>query len=240
VLGDSLFFKVMKAYATDPRLMYGVAFTEDFTAIASAVSGQDLQWFFDQWVYSPDHPVYSNAYEFDSLENNRWRVALTVRQTQTKTVFFKMPVEIMISFADQSDTLLNIINDTNPQEYAFYFEKKPSELVFDPYRCILLKQASTVVGNTENRPTSNSQLLWSEPNPFSDRTMVRYQVCKSGPVIISVMDIQGKTVSKPVNRIHEPGDYHLIIERGSFEPGIYFLNLVTGDQSETIRMVVVN
>lgn len=239
VLGDSLFFEVMKSYATDPRLMYGIAFTEDFVTIAEKASGKDLNWFFDQWVYSPDHPVYQNTYQIDSTEDNHWRVALTIRQTQTNTVFFKMPVRILFRFTDQSDTLVAIHNDTNPQEFAFHFTKKPVELVFDPYRNILLKQATTVLGTPENQGLTKSFLFQNEPNPFSERTMVRYRVEKSGPVIISVIDAQGKKVMEPVNRIHLPGSYRLTIERGSMEPGIYFLKMETTDHFEKIKMVVI-
>jgi len=58
-------------------------------------------------------------------------------------------------------------------------------------------------------------------------------------VIISVIDAQGKKVMEPVNRVHLPGSYRLTIERGSMEPGIYFLKMETTDHFEKIKMVVI-
>ncbi|HPS62597.1 MAG TPA: M1 family metallopeptidase, partial [Bacteroidales bacterium] len=91
VLGDSLFFKAMHAYATDPGLVFGNAYTEDFIRVTSAATGMDLGWFFNEWVYSPNHPVYENTFEIDSLGDGLWKISLIMNQTQANPSFFKMP-----------------------------------------------------------------------------------------------------------------------------------------------------
>jgi len=56
-VGDDAFFKILQTYAE--RYRYGNAGTDEFIAVAEEVSGQDLESFFKQWVYSkriPDLP----------------------------------------------------------------------------------------------------------------------------------------------------------------------------------------
>jgi aminopeptidase N len=140
VIGDSLFFKAMHDYATDPELKFRNAFTEDFIRIVNKATKEDLSWFFDQWVYGPNHPEYSNKYKIDSLGNDTWKVNLTINQTQKNAGFFKMPLQFMVKFQDGSETLLTVLNTENHQEFVFDLIKKPINLIFDPEQKILLKQ----------------------------------------------------------------------------------------------------
>jgi len=144
VMGDSLFFQLMHAYATDKSLMYENAYTRDFMAKASEISGTDLNWFFNEWVFAPNHPIYNNTFDIDSLAINRWRVIFTVSQSQENTIIFKMPLQVKITFSDNTDTLILVMNDVNHQDFIFSFSKEPVTLSFDPDRNILLKQAATI------------------------------------------------------------------------------------------------
>lgn len=143
VLGDSIFFRLMHDYATDSRLMFGNAVTQDFIDKARKVSGQDLDWFFNEWVYAPDHPVYRNTYTIDSTGENRWKLTFTACQLQADSMFYKMPLQLGISFFDGRYEIIRVMNDKNCQEFAFTFSVKPESLEFDPLRNILLKQAET-------------------------------------------------------------------------------------------------
>ncbi|MBK6966448.1 MAG: hypothetical protein IPH20_21760 [Bacteroidales bacterium] len=96
----------------------------------SRVTGQDLEWFFNQWLYQPNHPVYNNSYSFEDLGNNQWNVNFSTEQIQGNAPFFRMPLEIRIRFADASDTVFRVMNDYSGQGYAFLFEKQPISLTF--------------------------------------------------------------------------------------------------------------
>jgi aminopeptidase N len=143
VLGDSVFFKVMHDYATDTNLMFKNACTPDFIRVAEKVSGKNLDWFFEEWVYSPNHPVYQNKYDIDSLGINSWRVSFTVNQTQADPAFFKMPIQVRICFDNGTDSIVQLMNNINHQEFEFRFVRRPIIVVFDPFNNILLKESST-------------------------------------------------------------------------------------------------
>lgn len=148
-LGDSTFFRVLKTYGTDTlRFRYKSATIRDFANLVSEVAGQDMNWFFDEWIYTPNHPVYSNTYSIAQTSPGRWAVAFTARQTQTNTGFFKMPLTLKINFADGSDTLVRVFNSVNNQVFSFLFTKQPTSVVFDPNNDIVLKQGSTTQTTT--------------------------------------------------------------------------------------------
>jgi aminopeptidase N len=53
-LGDAAFFQLLQEWAA--RYRYSTATTEDFIALAEEVSGEDLEAFFTDWLYTPWTP----------------------------------------------------------------------------------------------------------------------------------------------------------------------------------------
>jgi aminopeptidase N len=142
VMGDSLYFAGMKYYATDPNLKYKSAVTTDFAGDMSTVYGQDLTWFFDEWILQPNHPVYANQYWIDNQGNGNWQVGFVANQTQSNSTFHKMPIEIKVHFNTGSDTTMRVMNDSNNQIFTFAFNRQPLNVSFDPDNNIVLKVAS--------------------------------------------------------------------------------------------------
>ncbi|MBZ0198577.1 MAG: T9SS type A sorting domain-containing protein [Ignavibacteriaceae bacterium] len=145
VVGDQAFFQGVYNYANDPALKYKSAVISDFKDHLSAAYGEDLSWFFDEWIYQPNHPVYANNYWIASVAANLWQVGFVAKQTQTNTPFHKMPIEVKISFISAPDTVIRVMNDANNQVYTWQFNHQPSGVSFDPYNNIVLKQASISV-----------------------------------------------------------------------------------------------
>jgi len=141
VMGDTAFFRLLKAYATDTSLMFKNAVTADFIRKANEISKTDLKWFFDEWLSHPDHPIYSNKYEITYGGPGKWNMKVFLSQYQSNGIFYKMPVQLRVVFTDSTETVLRVNNDKNQQVYDFVYSKRPAYLVFDPFRNILLKQA---------------------------------------------------------------------------------------------------
>jgi len=152
-LGDSLFFSVVNSYANDSigGFKQNSATTDDFTSMISAVAGEDLSWFINQWVKEPNHPVYQNYYNIISNGGGNWSVNFIARQTQTNSVFHKMPVELKISFTTGSDSTVRVMNDANYQSFVFNFNRQPTGLTFDPNNNIVLKQATTSLQSSSDK-----------------------------------------------------------------------------------------
>lgn len=143
VMGDTLFFQGIKNYCNTWK--FKSATFNDLLEVMNSTSGQDLTWFFNQWYNTANNPVYSNNYYISAQPNNTWEVGFLAKQTQTNTGFFKMPLEIKISFADKTDTTVKVFNNINNQLFTFNFNKQPSNITFDPNNNIVLKYASLTV-----------------------------------------------------------------------------------------------
>ena len=137
VIGDSLFFGVLKTYTTDPEFKYANASIKNFNEEVNKVTGNNYDWFFNAWIYQPNQPDYKNDYTIKAAPENKWTVHFSTSQLQKD--FFPMLLELKISFYDRTDTVLRVMNDYNFQYYDFTFDNKPAKLTFDPEDNIVLK-----------------------------------------------------------------------------------------------------
>ena len=145
-LGDPMFFAALQAYANDTNLRFHSASIADFKDKVNNVTGADYTWYFNQWVYAPNHPLYANQYYFEHLGSGNWDLHFLIKQTQTNAPFFQMPVVLKIHFQDNTDSLIRVMNTFNYQEYMWTFSKQPTSFTFDPGNEIVLKQATLSQG----------------------------------------------------------------------------------------------
>ncbi len=155
VLGDEVFFEAVSSYASDEEnFKYKSAVTEDFITKIETISGQELDWFFEQWIYSPNHPEYENIYQIIDNGNGTWTTYFQTLQTQSG-IYFQMPIEIRTNFDDGTNTTEQVFNNENGQVFSFTYDKQPTNVYFDYENKIVLKEA-TLTGVTSNNPINLS------------------------------------------------------------------------------------
>lgn len=240
MLGDSVFFAAIKSYATDTvSFKFKNTVTDDFVAKMSAVTGQDLTWFFDEWVKTPNYPIYNNLFSIDSTNK---QVTFLVRQSQTNAPFFRMPLPLRISFADGPDTTVVVSNTVNEQTFVLSFAKVPTGVVFDPDNAIVLKQGTTLrvtsIKDAEAVPVAWS-LGQNYPNPFNPGTNIRYVVPETREVTVAIYDVLGRLVTDLVHEEKQPGIYTVHWDAAGFPSGVYFCVLSTSQFSQTRKLLLV-
>lgn len=252
VLQDTtVFFNCLRGYATDTaNFRYKSAATDDFTAKISQVAGQDLTWFIDEWVKQPNHPVYANYYQFINNGSGTWSVGFQARQTQSNTVFHKMPLTLRISFTSGADTTIRVMNDINNQSWFWAFNRQPSAFAFDPNNDIVLKTGTTtsgIVGITaQNEGTPKVYaLMQNYPNPFNPITRINFDLPKSSLVELRVYDVMGRIVKEIFNGVTGEGKYTAEFDAAGISSGVYYYEIKATDISnggifkDVKKMVVV-
>ena len=94
LLGDELFFRALSTFLHDHA--FESVDTHDFMKTVNEVAGRDMDWFFEQSVFLPGHPVFEVSSVWDGAAGE---VHLTVAQVQGRThgvPIYRMPVQIGI------------------------------------------------------------------------------------------------------------------------------------------------
>jgi aminopeptidase N len=130
VLGDRLFFASLHHYLEVHRA--GNADTADLLEAIRQTSGQNLDWFFHEWIYRGGFPEYNVHARYDS--NDRLET-VSIRQTQKPdavTPIFDMPIELEF-LGDNGVTKRVTVRDHLPeQDVAIPLASAPRVVEFDP------------------------------------------------------------------------------------------------------------
>lgn len=236
VLGDDTFFNVIKNYATDNNYQYKHTTTEDFKSICEDISGQDLDYFFSQWIYDERFPKYRYNYIFDQTTGY---LDLTIKQTQSNNDWrdvFVMPMEIKIVFTDLTDTIVKVLNDSQLQTFDFVMPKEVSSIELDPNHWIL-KFSFYDQNIIVDIPTIAKDVFSIYPNPANERINIESE-SEKGDIDVSIFDINGTSLLKKSFKSSEKGLNSLDIKRLSM--GIYFVAISTKNARYIKKLNVIN
>lgn len=89
-VGDSAFWQGVRDYYRAHR--HSTALTEDLARAMEAASGEELGWFFDQWLRRPGFPELTTYWRFDPA---RQRVVLRVEQGE-RFGAYRFPLEVEV------------------------------------------------------------------------------------------------------------------------------------------------
>jgi len=77
------------------------------------------------------------------------------------------------------------------------------------------------------------------PNPFKEKTVIKYCVAYKTKVQITVYDSEGKEIEKLVNEVKNPGTYELEFNATALPSGAYSYQLKASDYVETKKMILI-
>ena len=189
ILGDSIFFDVLKSYATNDSLAYNAVTTEKFQNVSEYISGLELDYFFDQWIYGEGYPKYSIDWEI----NKNSELIVNIQQVQ-KTQYFKMPINLQLLLPDG----ITEIRIDNSQAFETYnlgiIGSSTFNLILDPDEWIL-KEVQYLNMGYEFPGPSQITLYPAYPNPFNSGTTISFFIPetvgeKNGD--IKIYDLKGK------------------------------------------------
>ncbi len=128
VMGDAAFFAGVREYYATHR--DGNAGTAELRDIMERHAKQPLDWFFQQWIYGPGHPVFATKWT--------WRggkLTVDIAQTQSGTVFRTPAVlEVRNHTGARRES---VVIDERRERFELEAEERPSEVVLDPDEWVL-------------------------------------------------------------------------------------------------------
>jgi aminopeptidase N len=239
LLGDTLFFRVLKDYVSDTNLRYKSATIGDLMHTVTNTTGKDYDWFFNDWVFRPNHPVYQNTYEIQQNGINSYTLQFLAKQIQSNPSFFRMILPLKVLFADSSDTLVSVMNSTNSQLFSFNFARQPIGVDFDPDTNIMLKEGTTSLGIIDLQEKAGPFTLYQNvPNPAGSRTDIPYHLLFPAQVRLEVMDISGRTVLVLEEGTRPEGRSVFTLDCSGLHAGTYFYRMTAGKNSLTKKMII--
>ena len=219
---DDLFFGALRQYLNEyaNRTATGL----DFLNVVNRHTGDDYRWFFDQWYFGKGFPRVSAQY---SRKPGYTKITLSQTPSDPSNPFFRMKVRVSVNYGTFSrDTLLNwTVND---QIFEVPGEEKPTAVVVDPLRDILMGR-TTAVGIRDD--FSFPVLVY--PVPFDDKLIIETSSdAQAGRIRIT--DLSGKLIYSGTidSNIFE-------IETVRWRPGIYIV-AIEGRSGSERRVVIKN
>ena len=124
-VGDEAFFAALKSYLT--RHAYNSVEVADLRQAMEATTGEDLNWFFNQWYLSSGHPQLKIEQSYTA-----GTVSLRVDQVQdsTTTPIFRLPTYVDVWVNGKKDRY-SVDIDQASQVLQFPASQQPDLVVFD-------------------------------------------------------------------------------------------------------------
>lgn len=128
LLGDKLYDQTILNYGTWHQ--FQTVDTRDLMAAVRKTTGENLDWFFEQWAYLAGHPAFKVSKRWDAS-----RRVLTLHVEQTQKVgglvpLFRVPLDVELTWDGGSRTQ-RIVVEQATQDYYFPLPTEPRMVIFD-------------------------------------------------------------------------------------------------------------
>ncbi|SYZ74119.1 exported hypothetical protein [Candidatus Zixiibacteriota bacterium] len=138
IVGDDTFFNILRDYYSS-AYQYKDVTTEQFKNLCESISGKDLDYFFQEWIYGTYRPryVYTFMSELDPTDNKYWNFLYVEQGQTTPPSVFSMPVDFLFTYGPGDTATQNLFNDSKRTTYIVKTDKAATDITLDPEVWIL-------------------------------------------------------------------------------------------------------
>ena len=144
------------------------------------------------------------------------------------------------------------LNDQFPRTFTTSLAISPQGTLFagtqdyGMYRtsATLKKRIPTIYNQIDTLPPipepviTDYNLFQNYPNPFNSSTIIKYQLPKSGKVILKIFDLLGKEVATLVNEEKVAGNYTINLDANRLASGVYIYRLQANEFISVKKMML--
>jgi len=126
----------------------------------------------------------------------------------------------------------------------FYTETYPPATGYEDYMnrvyvgIYSTEGGGTVAVDNENIGPNKFSLEQNYPNPFNPKTKIKFNLNKSGDVVLDLFDIRGAKIQSLVNKHHEAGSHEFTLDGSSLASGVYFYSLTVNGNTKTRKLAL--
>ena len=141
-VGDDAFFKSLNNYLTVNKFKAGEA--GQLRLAFEEVTGQDMNWFWNQWYYGAGHPKLKIDYKYDDAIG---KALVIIEQTQKTDKIFRLPIAIDV-YNGSSKTSRKVWIENKIDTFTFNYTSKPELINVDADKVLLAEK-------TDNKTAEN-------------------------------------------------------------------------------------
>lgn len=134
-VGDDAFFAALHLYLERHR--FGTVEVHDLRLAFEEVTGEDLNWFFNQWMLAAGHPELNFKVSYDETGK---QVVIRTEQTQDlgKRPLYRLPLDVDIYSRGKVERK-RIVIDERVQTFTFNWPVKPDLVNMDAEKMLLAR-----------------------------------------------------------------------------------------------------
>ena len=133
-VGDEAFFKSLNVYLTENKFKTGEV--HNLRLAFEQVTGEDLNWFFNEYYLSPGHPIVTISYIYSDESNSELVTIEQIQDTTMGTPVFYLPIDIDVYSGGEIKRHRVVMNKAK-QTFSLPAYTKPNLINVDATKSIL-------------------------------------------------------------------------------------------------------
>jgi aminopeptidase N len=154
-LGDDAFFKALEVYLKENA--HRAVEMHEFRLACEKVSGQDLNWFFNQWFYSSGHPNLEISQK-NLPEQKEYHLTITQNQNLETTPVFRIPITVDL-YLPKGVKRKIVWLDSTEQTFVFKVNNSPVFVNVDAEKALLCEKQESLTDKERIYQLENAPLL---------------------------------------------------------------------------------
>jgi aminopeptidase N len=185
-VGDDAFFASLKWYLTAHR--FKTAEVHDLRLAFEEVTGEDLNWFFNQWFYDKGHPSLDISYGWNEQSSE---ISIQVRQMQDlkNNPLYKLPLTVDIYNGDSIERKKLTLTRQN-EAYIYKAAAKPDLINFDAEKMLLAEK-------NDHHTEKEWKFMYEHGRLYSDRAEALAALSENYSVPSYGADVVKKALDDP-------------------------------------------
>ena len=126
----------------------------------------------------------------------------------------------------------------NAGNYIEDFISSGAGNLLTPNAVVIRENNAVSVSGSGNSFINNYILEQNYPNPFNPGTIISFSIPNSGFTQLKIYDALGTEINSLVNEYKQSGNYDIEFNAENLPTGIYFYRLISGNYSDTKKMIL--